>query len=51
MIAPMKPESWQLQDRRDYPQQETCGAMAAAMVCIGVCVLAAIVLVVEVIKR
>lgn len=51
MIAPMKPESWQLKDRQRAPQQETCGAMAAATVCIGVCVLAAIVLVVEALKR
>lgn len=52
MNAPIKPESWQLKDPRDYPQPgETCGAAAAAVVCIGVCVLAAIVLVVEVLKR
>lgn len=53
MIAPLKPESWQLKDPRDYPRQgETCGAAAAAtVVCIGVCVLAAIALVVEVLKR
>lgn len=52
MIAPNKPESWQLKDVPNFPQRETCGAAAAATaVCIGVCVLAAIVVVVEVIRR
>lgn len=46
MIAPLKPESWQLEDTRNYPRHgEACGASAAAtVVCIGVCVLAAVVL-------
>lgn len=53
MIAPLKPESWQLKDTRNYPRQgEACGAAAAVtFACIGVCVLAAIVLVAEVLKR
>ncbi len=51
MIAPIKPESWQLKDPRDYPPPgETCGAAAAAWACVGLCVLAAVVLVVEVLK-
>lgn len=52
MIAPNKPEAWQLKDVPNFPQRETCGAAAAAtVVCIGVCVMAAIALVVEVLKQ
>jgi hypothetical protein len=52
MIAPIKPESWQLKDPRDYPQpDETCGAAAAAWACVGVAVLVAVVIVVEVLNR
>lgn len=48
MIAPNKPESWQLRDTRN--EQQTCGAAASAWVCVGLCVLAAILAVLEALR-